>query len=103
MSPLRKSRVKQAMPNFLPTIRRTLVAPILPEPCSRILIPRDLAMSRPKGIEPSRNAMIGKSQMVIVSFDVDRCVVLEVAKVYVSRCGCQYVWYLCGGIVNFHK
>ena len=68
MSPLRKSSKKHEMPNFLPTIRRTLVAPIFPEPCSRMLIPLDLAMSRPKGMEPSRNAMIGSSQMFMMRF-----------------------------------
>ena len=65
MRPFRKSRKKQVIPYFLPTIRRTLVAPMLPEPCSRMLMPRDLAMSKPKGIEPSRKANIGSSQMFI--------------------------------------
>lgn len=66
MRPLRKSRTKQVIPYFFPTVRSTFVAPIFPEPCSRILMPFDLAMSRPKGIEPSRKAMIGGSQWIII-------------------------------------
>lgn len=82
MSPLRKSRMKQVMPYFLPTMRSTLVAPMFPEPCSRMLMPRDLAMSSPKGIEPSRNASIGSSQIFML-------IVVESGKVYVRRKGCQ--------------
>ncbi len=66
MSPFKKSSMKQEMPYFLPTMRSTLVAPMLPEPCSRMLMPRDFAMRRPKGMDPRRNARIGSSQIFIV-------------------------------------
>ena len=66
--------MKQVMPYFLPTMRRTLVAPMFPEPCSRMLMPRDLAMSRPKGMEPMRKAKMGSNQMfIIVSDGVWKC------------------------------
>lgn len=66
MRPLKKSRMKHVMPYFFPTMRRTFVAPMFPEPCSRMLMPWDLAMSKPKGMEPSRNAKMGSSQMIMV-------------------------------------
>ena len=66
ISPLSRSRIRQVMPYFFPTTRRTLVAPMLPEPCSRMLIPFALAMSRPKGVEPTKKAMRGGIQSGIV-------------------------------------
>ena len=64
--PLRKSKIRQAIPYGLPITRSTLVAPILPEPCSRILTPLALAINSPKGIEPARKAIIGGNQRGIV-------------------------------------
>jgi hypothetical protein len=51
--PISKTRVKNARP-FLP-VRRTLVAPILPDPISlRFEIPPSLVNTSPNGIEPKR-------------------------------------------------
>lgn len=66
ISPFSKSRMRQVMPYFFPTTRRTLVAPIFPEPCSRMLIPFALAMRSPKGMEPIRKAISGGIQSGIV-------------------------------------
>src|SRR5512133_3289958 len=65
MKPFSASRSRHGIPKFFPRTRNTLVAPMLPEPCWRMSIPRDLAMSRPKGMEPRRNARIGQSQSCI--------------------------------------
>ena len=65
MKPLSASSSKQVMPYFLPMTRSTLVAPMLPEPWSRMLMPLALAMIRPKGIDPSRKASNGQSQSCI--------------------------------------
>lgn len=39
---------------------------MFPEPCSRMLMPLDLAISSPKGIEPSKKAMIGGNQIDMI-------------------------------------
>ena len=50
--PLRASRKKTVYPAFLPTVRRTLVAPGLPLPTSKIQIPCALAIQKPNGNAP---------------------------------------------------
>lgn len=59
-SPFRKSKTNTTIPYGFPTTRKTLVAPIFPEPCFRISIPFSLATSKPKGIDPARKPAKGR-------------------------------------------
>ena len=59
---MRKSKIKQAIPYGLPMTLSTLVAPMFPEPCSRIFTPLALAINKPNGMEPARKAMRGGNQ-----------------------------------------
>ena len=52
--PLATSPSKVSRPAFVPALRATLVAPILPLPAWRIATPRRRAMSTPVGIEPHK-------------------------------------------------
>ena len=79
-NPLRKSRIRHARPYGLPTILKTLVAPIFPEPCSRMFTPFALAIKRPNGMEPARKAMRGGNQsgmLVITDNELPEMVTLS--------------------------
>ncbi len=55
MNPLSASRIRQVMPYFFPTTRRTFVAPMLPEPIRRTSpAPASLVRITPNGTEPIR-------------------------------------------------
>ena len=52
--PFAASQKKVISPHFLPSTRQTFVAPMLPLPCCRMSMPRDLETMSPNGIEPRR-------------------------------------------------
>ena len=55
MVPLKKSITKVAIPAFLPKIRKVLVVPVLPEPCSRkFILKKASPIQSPEGMEPNR-------------------------------------------------
>ena len=55
MVPLKKSITKVAVPAFLPKIRKVLVVPVLPEPCSlRLMLKNICPIHKPEGIEPNK-------------------------------------------------
>lgn len=58
-APFRKSKMKVTLPAALPRLLVTFVAPILPEPCSRMSTPFAFDKSKPTGIEPTKNAITG--------------------------------------------
>ena len=53
--PFKKSIAKTMIPAFFPKIRKVLVVPVLPEPCSRKLIWKKIfPIHNPEGMEPNR-------------------------------------------------
>ena len=53
--PLKKSITKVAIPAFLPKIRKVLVVPVLPDPCSlRLMLKNICPIHKPEGIEPNK-------------------------------------------------
>ena len=53
--PLKKSITKVAIPAFLPKIRKVLVVPVLPDPCSlRLMLKNICPIQSPEGMEPSK-------------------------------------------------
>src|SRR5262249_55926393 len=53
--PLSASSTKHSAPQFFPSTRPTLVAPMFFEPCCRMSTPLARAMRSPNGIEPHTN------------------------------------------------
>ena len=53
--PLKKSITKVAIPAFFPRIRKVLVVPVLPDPCSlRLMLKKICPIHKPEGIEPNK-------------------------------------------------
>src|SRR5690606_23565383 len=71
-NPLQKSRKKTPNPNLRPSTRPTLVAPILPLPCSRISIPFHFPTNSPNGTEPSTYAPITSQIGFITSSSIPK-------------------------------
>ena len=46
------------------------MAPMFPDPCSRMLMPWDFAISSPKGMEPSKKAMMGGIQIGMTAYSL---------------------------------
>lgn len=64
--PFVTSRKKQKIAHFLPSARERFVAPMFPEPILRKSLPCALAMSSPKGTEPSKYAPMIRIMNTIV-------------------------------------
>lgn len=53
--PLRKSTAKTTRPAFVPKMRKVLVVPVFPEPCSRrLMLKKAFPIHKPEGIEPNK-------------------------------------------------
>ena len=53
--PLRKSAAKTTIPALVPRIRKVLVVPVFPEPCSRrLMLKKAFPIHKPEGMEPNR-------------------------------------------------
>ena len=59
--PLRKSIANTIIPAFFPKIRKVLVVPVFPEPCSRrLMLKKIFPIHKPEGIEPNKYANTSK-------------------------------------------
>ena len=57
--PFKKSIAKTMIPAFFPKIRKVLVVPVLPDPCSRkLILKKTFPIHNPEGMEPNRYAKI---------------------------------------------
>lgn len=65
--PLRKSTAKTTRPAFVPKIRKVLVVPVFPEPCSRrLMLKKAFPIHKPEGMEPNRYANTSKRIVFII-------------------------------------
>ena len=65
--PLRKSTAKTTKPAFVPRIRKVLVVPVFPEPCSRrLMLKKAFPIHKPEGMEPNRYANTSKRIVFII-------------------------------------
>ena len=72
--PLRKSTAKTTRPAFVPRIRKVLVVPVFPEPCSRrLMLKKAFPIHKPEGIEPNKYANTSKRIVFIIVSLYQKC------------------------------
>ena len=65
--PLRKSTAKTTRPAFVPKMRKVLVVPVFPEPCSRrLMLKKAFPIHKPEGMEPNKYANTSKKIVFII-------------------------------------
>lgn len=72
--PLRKSIANTIIPAFFPKIRKVLVVPVFPEPCSRrLMLKKIFPIHKPEGIEPNKYANTSKRIVFIIVSLYQKC------------------------------